>query len=167
MEDYAALFGFFGAMLIGYVIVGLFGIIVYIYSSIITMKVLQRLGYDKTWMAWIPIANMYAWATALYGGIEEVNIDIANRSIPTWVMQWYSPIVALATIVLSRTPIGGLVLLLVIIVQILCFGQIHKDTMKRVAGIEVEVVEQVIVGVVNLVSIIRLHMNMKQTELRE
>lgn len=54
-------------------------IIVYIWSGIQISKVLRMLGYQKSWMAWIPLANYYALADAIKD--ENNNITAFGRDI--------------------------------------------------------------------------------------
>jgi len=35
------------------------GLIIYVYMALAWMTIAKKLGYDKPWLAWIPIANLF------------------------------------------------------------------------------------------------------------
>lgn len=57
--DQAALVAMLGAYLIFILVIG---VVCWVLYGISHMKALKAVGYDKAWMAWIPLANMWALA---------------------------------------------------------------------------------------------------------
>ncbi len=55
LEPYMALFGAF--LVFGIIIL----IALYIYCAFAWMTIAKKLGYDKPWLAWIPIANLFLY----------------------------------------------------------------------------------------------------------
>jgi hypothetical protein len=55
LGKYMGLGAFFGAMLAVAIIIGL---ALYIYTAFAWMTIAKKLGYNKPWLAWIPIANL-------------------------------------------------------------------------------------------------------------
>jgi hypothetical protein len=56
------LLGGFGAWIAGMIVIAvLIAIAFYIYTSFAWMTIAKRLGYDKAWLAWIPVANFFLY----------------------------------------------------------------------------------------------------------
>lgn len=73
------------------------GIIAYAIESMAHMKALKYLGYDKPWIAWIPLANYYGFADAVSYGQENVMM-FGRFQIPAWLFKfwWVAKIVIAA-----------------------------------------------------------------------
>jgi hypothetical protein len=135
------------------------GIACWIYSSIVLMKFLKNNNYAAPVLAWVPFFNIYAWATCLYENSESVEIELIHQTAPKWLFQWYSVVVFIISIILVKTPIAPVSSLFLFAAQILLFGQMHKDSM-RANGIEISTAEIIAVGLINLISFIRIHTTM-------
>lgn len=51
-----------GLLALGGAMIGVFvvlGIILYIYGAVVWMTIAKKLNYDKPWIAWIPIVNLF------------------------------------------------------------------------------------------------------------
>jgi hypothetical protein len=61
MED-LLLSGFGAALGLMIGIIVLVGLALYVYLALALMTIAKKLGYDKPWLAWIPIANLFLLA---------------------------------------------------------------------------------------------------------
>lgn len=92
----------------------------YVYGALVWMTIAKKLGYDKPWLAWIPIANLFLlpilakkhWAMGFLLFLPIVNIVLLviwiwriyeKRNYPGW---------------LSLVPLLGLIPILSIVAQI-------------------------------------------------
>lgn len=90
------------------------GIGCYLLMAFGIQKMLKTLHYDKTWMAWIPLANLFAIAQVASRGQDEMKIF--NFQLPTVVMGlWW-----IVYFVLGRIPHVGT--LLATACQVICLG---------------------------------------------
>lgn len=118
MDSVAAL-AFLGAYMVVVIVIAL---AYYVVASLAHMKALKALGYDKPWMAWIPFANFYAYADAVSGGQDNVNL-FGNLSVPAMVYKlWW-----IGYLVASFIPAIGSILALVIMVVFLgnCYVKMY------------------------------------------
>lgn len=92
----------------------------YVYGALVWMTIAKKLGYDKPWLAWVPIANLFLfpilakkhWAMGFLLFLPIVNIVLLvmwiwsiyeKRNYPGW---------------LSLVPLLGLIPILGIVAQI-------------------------------------------------
>ena len=97
-----------------YVMAGMFGFIafifiiciaLYIITAVWEMKFLQAAGYQNTWMAWIPICNIWALADVAFGNAPKAKLEIIKKPIPTTLFKIYPLVISLVSFVLGMIPI--------------------------------------------------------------
>jgi hypothetical protein len=74
----------------------LFALLFYILTAWLLYRIGKRLGYDRPWFAWIPIANMY------------MMVDLSTKETVTWFL------VILITMFIPCINIVGLVMLIIV-----------------------------------------------------
>mgnify|MGYP000845734509 FL=1 len=79
----AALLGFLAAVVsLIFLVLMVYWIISYIFSSIAYYKISKRRGYQRPWLAWIPFARNY-----LYGAIaDDINIKRGKKTYFGWIL---------------------------------------------------------------------------------
>ena len=124
MADYTNMVGF-GMLAAFGAIAAFIGIAFYVYMALVWMTIAKKLGYDKPWLAWIPIANMFLfpilakkhWAMGFLLFVPIANIvffimwtwDIyEQRKYPGWLS--LVPVLAIVPIVNFLAMIGNLVI---------------------------------------------------------
>ncbi len=78
----------------------LFAAIFYILNAWLLYRIGKRLGYDKPWFAWIPIANMY------------MMVDLSKKETSTWFLA------ILITMFIPCVNIVGMVMLVIVMMDI-------------------------------------------------
>lgn len=58
-ESFESLGAFFGFFAIFFLVMMLISLVFYVIQAIALMKISENVGYDKGWLAWIPIANSF------------------------------------------------------------------------------------------------------------
>ena len=134
MDDFAVVMAVLGAYLVVIVVIVL---AVYVLSSLAHMKALKALGYDKAWMAWIPLAQYYALADVAAGNQESVTL-FGSVSVPAilykfWWIVW---------IVVSFVPVIGSIAAFAVIVVFL--GNSYVKIYARLDGTSEQ--EQQVIG---------------------
>lgn len=93
---------------------------------------LDTLGYQKPWQAWIPILNVYAATSVFYGTTNEGNVNLLNRiEVPVIFLKLHQIITISLNIIISlaaRTQLTQPVLqLLILAIQVICMGTIFTN----------------------------------------
>lgn len=119
MDDTAVILAALGAYL---VVILVIVAVCYVLTSLAHMKALKALGYDKAWMAWIPLAQQYALADAAAGNQQNVTL-FGSFSVPAvlykfWWVLW---------IILPVVPVVGSLASTVVMVLFLgnCYVKIY------------------------------------------
>ena len=134
MGDAALFLAILGTYLVVVLVVLL---VCYVLTSLAHMKALKALGYDKAWMAWIPLAQQYALADVAAGNQDNVTL-FGTLSVPAtlyrfWWILW---------IVLPFVPfIGGLASTAVMVVFL---GNCYVKIYARLDGTSEQ--EQQVIG---------------------
>lgn len=106
-----------------YIVVAMIVVIAYyIISSLAYMKMLRTFGYARPWMAWIPLANWFAFAEVAVGNAEQITL-FGKVTIPViFYKLWWVLMLICASI-----PLVGSFLATVIRVVFLgnCFTKIY------------------------------------------
>lgn len=94
---------------IGVVLVaGIIVIFLYAFMSLAHMKALKTLGYDKTWIAWIPYGSYYGLADAVCDNEEKVTL-FGKFEIPSILFKlWWGLPLVLVFLPLGN-PLGKLI----------------------------------------------------------
>lgn len=122
--DSAAVLAALGIYLVFVLVIAL---VCYVLYALSHMKALKALGYDKPWMAWIPLANYWALADAALDGEDSIQL-FGSLSIPAIAFKlWW-----LIAIVVSFVPaVGGF---LNFILMIICLGTCYIKMYARLDG---------------------------------
>ncbi|MDE7478210.1 MAG: hypothetical protein K2M91_09725 [Lachnospiraceae bacterium] len=134
MGDAALYLAVLGTYLVVVLVVML---VCYVLTSLAHMKALKALGYDKAWMAWIPLAQQYALADVAAGNEDNVTL-FGTLTVPAtlyrfWWILW---------IVLPFVPfIGGLASTVVMVVFL---GNCYVKIYARLDGTSEQ--EQQVIG---------------------
>lgn len=99
------------------------------------MFMLDTLGYQKPWQAWIPILNVYAATSVFYGTTNEGNVKLLNRiEVPVIFLKMHQVITILLNLIISltaRTQLTQLtqpvLQLLILTIQVICMGTIFTN----------------------------------------
>ncbi len=127
---------------------------VFIFDAFARYKYLKVLGYERSWLAFIPIANIFATVEATYGKQEKINIY--GWKAPAIILKLWGVAVAVAILVLGRIPfLGRLIVLAMQIVNIAVIVQLYRDMMERLYCPQ-DVAESVIAVIIRFVSSIKV-----------
>lgn len=91
------------------------------------MKALKAVGYDKAWMAWIPLANMWALAEVALDGDESMTL-FGSLNIPAiafklwWVVGFVSSFIPM---------VGGF---LNLVLTVICLGTCYIKMYAKLDG---------------------------------
>ena len=77
---------------------------IYVVNALATMKALKALGYDKSWMAWIPFANYYALADVICKDKDSIRI-VNSFDVPANLFKFWWVLLFVAAFI---PKIGGL-----------------------------------------------------------
>jgi hypothetical protein len=122
----------------------------YVVTSFGYYKALKRLGYQNAWLAWIPIANLYALADVAANGEESINV-IGTLEVPAMVYKlWW-----LAMLVFYFVPVIGW--LLTIIFRIIFLGDVFMRLFARIDNVtrQEEQVLGYIAGFIPFVAVVK------------
>lgn len=136
-------------------------IALYLLSALGIKRVLEIYGYPKTWMAWIPLVQIWALADAAAEGEENWDIPLVNVKCPTIVfkLSW------LIVLVLGYIPsIGGV---LSIIAAVVLYGGIFQHVYSRVENRSMGQVATLayISGIIQIIAWIKFLMYPKDVKL--
>ncbi|NDO47907.1 hypothetical protein FMM75_00260 [Lachnospiraceae bacterium MD335] len=122
--DQAALVAMLGAYLIFILVIG---VVCWVLYGISHMKALKAVGYDKAWMAWIPLANMWALAEVALDGDESMTL-FGSLNIPAiafklwWVVGFVSSFIPM---------VGGF---LNLVLTVICLGTCYIKMYAKLDG---------------------------------
>lgn len=105
-------------------------LILYLVASYARYRYLKVRSYEKAWMAFIPIANIWALVEATYGNRERVIIygwDAPAIVLKLWPMVTY----VLALIINMIPPIGNILSILLYVLNVAVLVMIFKDMMEN------------------------------------
>ena len=143
LSFFYAIWGFVGILMV--IILGLF-----ILDAFARFRYLKVRGYDKCWLAFVPLANMWATVEATYGNEEKINIY--GWKAPAVILKLWAVALFLMLLIAGRIPfIGRLLCLAVEIVNIAVFIQIYRDMMERLYHPQ-EMADSVIAILIHFVS---------------
>lgn len=126
-SDFTALMAVLGAF-IGVLVILV--IIFYLVDAIARFKYLKVRNYANSWMAFIPIANIYSTVEATYGNADK--ISLYGLILPSVLLKLYGLILGAAAGILSNIPYVGSIAGTVISVASIAIGvQIFRDMMFR------------------------------------
>ena len=139
-----------------YAIWGLVGMVMiimllmFLLDAVARYKYLKVRGYDKCWMAFVPLANMWATVEATYG--EQEKINIYGWKAPAVALKLWAVALFFMLLIVGRIPvIGRLLCLAVEIANIMVFIQVCRDMMERLYS-EESVGDAVIAILIHFVS---------------
>lgn len=105
-------------------------IIFYLVGAIASYKYLQVRSYENSWMAFIPIVNIWALVEATYGTDETINVY--GWDAPAVVLKLWSVVTYILALMINVIPvIGNALSLLLSILNIAILLMIYKDMMER------------------------------------
>ena len=105
----------------------IFTAIFYVLYGVSHMKALKALGYDKPWMAWIPLANYWALAEVVLDDEENVNLlGSFNVSAKVFKLWW------LIAYAIAFVP--GVGSLLNLVLHVVCLGTCYIKIYARLDG---------------------------------
>ena len=126
-SDFLALFAVLG---IAIAICAVIAFIFYIVGAIASFKYLKVRSYENSWMAFIPIVNIWALVEATYGAEETINVY--GWDAPTIVLKLWSIVTYALALVINVIPAVGTALsLLLTILNVAVLLMIYKDMMER------------------------------------
>ncbi|MCR5402301.1 MAG: hypothetical protein K6E91_00565 [Butyrivibrio sp.] len=150
-EEALGLFAVLGSMLVVLIIIGL---IFYIVDAIARVKYLRIRGYKASWMAFIPILNIYASVDATYGNVEKINLY--GVSLPAIVVKLYPLIFSVITAIVTRIPaISSIGTTIVYICEVIIGIMILKDMLERI-GTDISIAFSVLANVIPIIGSIKL-----------
>ena len=118
-----AIWGFVGMLLVVM-------LLLFILDAVARYRYLKVRGYDKCWMAFVPLANMWATVEATYGDQEKINIY--GWRAPAIVLKLWAVSLFFLLLIAGRIPvIGRLIALAVWVANIAVFIQVYRDMMER------------------------------------
>ena len=121
--------GYLMAISVVFAIAAIIGIALYLVASFARYRYLRIRSYERAWMAFIPIANIWALAEATYGRKERINIygwDAPAIVLKLWPMAAY----VLALVINVIPVIGGVLSILLTVLNIAVLVMIFKDMME-------------------------------------
>ncbi len=111
-------------------VVSLIGLILYLIASIARYRYLKIRSYENAWLAFIPIANIWAVVEATYGNREKINIY--GWEAPAIVLKLWPIVTYVLALVINVIPLIGSVLsILLYILDIAVLAMIFKDIMEQ------------------------------------
>ena len=133
-----------------FIVVSIIALALYLISAFARYKYLKIRSYENAWMAFIPIANIWAIVEATYGRKEK--IIIYGWEAPAIVLKLW-PIVtyALALIINIIPIIGNILSMLLFVLNVAVMAMIFKDMMEQLNRPQ-EMVMAVIAVVFHIVS---------------
>ena len=152
-SDFGAVMAVLGAFL-GVIVILV--VIFYLVDAIARFKYLKVRKYANTWMAFIPIANIFSTVEATYGNVEK--ISLYGLILPAVLLKLYGLILGAAAGILANIPYVGSIAGTVVSVASIAIGvQVFRDMMQRLdndSSIALAIVANIIpiVGAIVLLS---------------
>lgn len=105
-------------------------VIFYLVGAIASYKYLKVRSYENSWMAFIPIVNIWALVEATYGTADTINVY--GWDAPAMVLKLWSIVTYVLALIINVIPaIGSALSLLLTILNIAVLLMIYKDMMER------------------------------------
>ena len=137
-----------------FTIAGIVSLAMYFVASFARYRYLRIRSYENAWMAFIPIANVWALVEATYGRRERINIY--GWDAPALVLKLWPMVTYVLALVINVIPlIGSILSLLLSVLNIAVLVMIFKDMMENLERPQ-ETVIAVIAVVIHIVSDIML-----------
>ena len=122
--------GFLMAISGVFAIASVTGLALYLVASYARYRYLRIRSYERAWMAFIPIANIWALVEATYGRRERINIY--GWDAPAMVLKLWPMVAYVIAAVISMIPVvGSIVSILITILNIAVLVMIFKDMMEN------------------------------------
>ena len=110
--------------------ISVIGLALYLVASFARYKYLRIRSYENAWMAFIPIANIWALVEATYGKSDRINIY--GWDAPAIVLKLWPMVTYVIAIVINVIPfIGNVLSLLLSVLNIAVLVMIFKDMMEH------------------------------------
>lgn len=141
---------FYAAIAGTFAVVAVIGIVLYLIGAIARYRYLRIRSYENAWLAFIPLANIYAVVEATYGRKERINIygwDAPAVVLKLWPIVTY----ALALVINIIPAIGSILSLLLCILNIAVLAMIFRDVMEQLDRPQ-ETVTAVIVVIFHIIA---------------
>lgn len=126
MNSWDAFWFFWGSAMLVFVAIM---VVVYVVQALATQRALRILGYDKPWLAWIPLGNLFALAEVTGDDVAVLwfGIQVPMKAFRFW---W------LANFVCTLIPIvGGLLSLLI---TVMCLTWTYSRVYSALDGVPYE-----------------------------
>ena len=150
-EEALGLFAVMGSMLVVLIIIGF---IFYIVDAIARVKYLRVRGYKASWMAFIPILNIYACIVATYGNVEKINLY--GVSLPAICVKLYPVIFIVIGAIVTQIPaISGICSTIIYICEVIIGVMILRDMFERI-GTEISLAFSILANIIPIVGSIKL-----------
>ena len=121
--------GYLMALSGGFALASIIAIALYLVASFARYRYLRIRSYERAWMAFIPIANVWALVEATYGRRERINIYGWNAS--STVLKLWPMVTYILALVINVIPIiGGILSILLTVLNIAVLVMIFKDMME-------------------------------------
>ena len=105
-------------------------LVIYLFDAIARFKYFKARKYPNTWMAFIPIANVYGTIEATYGNVD--NINIYGLQVPAVILKLYPLILSVVTGIIVNIPfVGSIGSTLVYVAEVAIGAMIFIDMMER------------------------------------
>ena len=110
--------------------ISVIGLALYLVASFARYKYLRIRSYENAWMAFIPIANIWALVEATYGKSDRINTY--GWDAPAIVLKLWPMVTYVIAIVINVIPfIGNVLSLLLSVLNIAVLVMIFKDMMEH------------------------------------
>ncbi len=121
---------FFAAMTGVFMVAGVIGIALYLVAAYARYRYLRIRNYDNAWMAFVPIANIWAVVEATYG--KQDRITIYGWDAPALVLKLWPIVTYVLALVINVIPLIGSVLSIILsVLNIAVLAMIFKDMMEQ------------------------------------
>ena len=129
---------FFAFLMSFFIICGLISLVIYVLGAVWEMQFLQRIGYDKPWLAWIPFGNFVAMgAVAFDEDSTEEDVYLFRTKAPIWLFKYFTLLLVAANLILNMIPfVGAFTWIIDILAYLAFYVPIMKGIAKRL-GVEV------------------------------
>ena len=133
-----------------FVVAGIVSLALYLVAAFARYRYLRIRSYENAWMAFIPIANIWALVEATYGKRERINIY--GWDAPAIVLKLWPMVTYVLALVINVIPVIGNILSLALsILNIAVLVMIFRDMMENLEKPQ-EAVIAVIAVIVHIVS---------------
>ena len=142
--------GYLMALSGAFIIAGIVSLALYFVAAFARYRYLRIRSYENAWMAFIPIANIWALVEATYGKRERINIY--GWDAPAIVLKLWPMVTYVLALVINVIPVIGNILSLALsVLNIAVLVMIFRDMMENLEKPQ-EAVIAVIAVIVHIVS---------------